>query len=42
MGVGGALQRHDRIVDDAAVGGRVAFAEVVRFDAGVVTAESLL
>ena len=26
----------------AVVGGRVAFAEVVRFDAGVVTAENLL
>ena len=38
----GALQRRDRAVDGAAVGGRVAFAEVVRFDAGVVTAENLL
>ena len=42
IGVGGALQRRNRVVDGAAVGGRVAFAEVVRFDAGVVTAENLL
>lgn len=40
--MGGAPQRRDRVVDGAAVGGRVAFAEIVRFDAGVVTAENLL
>jgi hypothetical protein len=40
--VGSALRRRDWVVDGAAVGGRVAFTEVVYFNAGVVTAKNLL